>query len=83
VTIDTEGKSSETILEELKKIAAKPETQVRREQSEVIVNVANFKQVKNGRRCICEVPGQVPCPKLVPIPNVHHSWHNTGTETSV
>ena len=60
-----------------------PRTQVKRERSEVVVNVANFKQGKNGRRCICDVPGQVPCPKFVPIPNVHHPWHDKGTETAV
>lgn len=35
-----------------------------------IENPANF-GAKCSRHCICEVPGQLPCPALIPLPN---SW---------
>lgn len=59
-------------------------SQVAREQAKEAVNPANFGDAWKTRLCICEVPGQVPCPKHVPIPNVKHSWHEKGntTETS-
>jgi len=33
-------------------------------------NPANF-GAKCQKHCICEVPGQLPCPALIPLPN---SW---------
>ena len=38
-------------------------------------NPANFGDAWKGRLCICEVPGQVPCPSKVPMKKVEHKWH--------
>ena len=41
-------------------------------------NPANFGDSRRGRLCMCEVPGQVPCPSRVPIPPElkQHKWHD-------
>ena len=51
-------------------------SQVKQAQQEAEYNPANFGDSRRGRLCICEVPGQVPCPSKVPIKNVEHKWHN-------
>jgi small subunit ribosomal protein S25 len=35
---------------------------------------ADFGQIE--RKCICEIPGQIPCPAKVPIPKALRSSHN-------
>ena len=49
-------------------------TQVKREQAQEEPNRANFGDRRIGRFCICEVPGQVPCPRVVPREGVRHEW---------
>ena len=51
-------------------------------QQEAVVNPANFGDARKGRFCICEVPGQVPCPSRVPLKNVEHKWHNKNSRDS-
>lgn len=46
-------------------------------------NPANFGDSRKGRFCICEVPGQVPCPSKVPIFNIKHKWHEKDGESTV
>lgn len=41
--------------------------QLEAEKKEEIVNPSNFGE-KYARHCICEIPGQVPCPSFVPLP---------------
>lgn len=49
-----------------------------KEEKATEVNMANFGDARRGRLCICEIPGQVPCPRVKPIENVEHKWHNKG-----
>lgn len=93
--VHCEDKRSEVILEELSSVSGKPEcvshhfqlahldllssSQVQREQAKEEPNMANFGDRSKGQFCICEVPGQTPCPKLTPISNVHHKWHEQAT----
>ena len=51
-------------------------TQVKEALKQAEYNPSLFGDGRKGRFCICEVPGQVPCPRYVPIKNVEHSWHN-------
>ncbi|XP_062522494.1 small ribosomal subunit protein mS25-like [Corticium candelabrum] len=74
--LDVEGKSSDTILEDLKAIAAQTGSNAGKEAKP---HPADFGQI--GRKCICEIPGQVPCPAKVPLQNVSHSWHNKGSSS--
>ncbi len=46
-------------------------------------NPANFGDARKGRFCICEVPGQVPCPSRVSLGEVKHSWHDSKQESAV
>ena len=43
-------------------------------QASCVINPANFGNIRTGRFCICEIPGQVPCPAVTPLTNVQHSW---------
>lgn len=38
-------------------------------------NPSLFGDARRGRLCMCEVPGQVPCPSRVPLEKVEHKWH--------
>ncbi len=46
-----------------------------KDQQKKPYNPANFGDSRKGRLCMCEVPGQVPCPSKVPLANVEHKWH--------
>lgn len=71
-----EGKTPEKILAELSSLAAKTESQVKEALKKAEYNPALFGDARRGRLCICEVPGQVQCPKYVPIENIEHAWKN-------
>jgi len=65
--VKTLGKSAEVLAEEALEAQSKD-------------NKANFgMKYGNSRHCICEMPGQLPCPSLVPLP-VHWrgKWFNQG-----
>lgn len=47
---------------------------MKREQAAAEVNPANFGDARKGRFCICEIPGQVPCPRVTPLLNIEHKW---------
>lgn len=49
--------------------------QVLQAKREAEHNPANFGDARRSRRCICEVPGQVPCPRKIPLKNIQHEWH--------
>ena len=57
--------------------------QVQRALKKAEYNQANFGDSRKGRLCICEVPGQVPCPSRVPLGEVKHSWHDKKQESAV
>ena len=56
-----------------------------REKAKRAVNTANFGYLSakhGGHFCICEIPGQAPCPGKVEVPRKEHAWHNKETESS-
>ncbi|CAD6208419.1 GSCOCG00003431001-RA-CDS [Cotesia congregata] len=67
--IDIESRTKEEIMEHLIKVVGKTQDVLEKEAAaaEKKINPANF---GNGcpRHCICEVPGQLPCPSVVPLP---------------
>ena len=57
-------------------------SQVQRAQEQAKPNPTLFGDERRGRLCMCEVPGQVPCPSRVPLEGVHHKWHDKNTKTT-
>lgn len=67
--IDVDGKSKDEILMHLRRVVCKSkelqeEESIKEEKKD---NPANF-GVGCSRSCICVVPGQVPCPAIIPLP---------------
>ncbi|XP_037070657.1 probable 28S ribosomal protein S25, mitochondrial [Pollicipes pollicipes] len=79
VLVNAEGKSKEDILSHLTKILGKSASVLAAEQKEaqIVENVSNFGE-GCGRHCICEVPGQVPCPGIVPLPKEWRGKYKYG-----
>lgn len=67
--IDMDGKSKEEILEHLIKVVGKTKQVLLQEEiaSEKKDNPANF-GIGCQKPCMCVIPGQVPCPNVVPLP---------------
>ncbi|XP_014256579.1 probable 28S ribosomal protein S25, mitochondrial [Cimex lectularius] len=67
--VDIFGKKKEDIMEHLLKVIGKSKEVLRSEEQakEMKDNPANF-GYGCQRHCICELPGQVPCPRIVPLP---------------
>jgi small subunit ribosomal protein S25 len=67
--IDVDGKSKEEIYQHLIKVVGKTKEVLEAESisKEKKDNPANF-GVGCDRHCICELPGQIPCPSVVPLP---------------
>ncbi|XP_020285646.1 probable 28S ribosomal protein S25, mitochondrial [Pseudomyrmex gracilis] len=67
--IDADNKSKDEILEHLVKVIGKSEETLIKEAiaKEQKQNPANF-GVGCEKNCICHIPGQVPCPGVVPLP---------------
>lgn len=68
--IDIDSKSNDEIIKHLIKVVGKSDETL---DAEAIAadkkdNPANF-GVGCNRPCICEIPGQVPCPGIVQLPN--------------
>nr|SVE74876.1 EOG090X0FQ5 [Daphnia carinata] len=68
VLMDVDFKSKDEIYERVRRIICKSEETLKAEDK--LDNPANFGS-KCQKHCICEVPGQLPCPSLVPLPK---SW---------
>ncbi|KAL6255831.1 hypothetical protein P5V15_013074 [Pogonomyrmex californicus] len=68
--IDVDSKSKDEILEHLIKVVGKPKNILIQEALVLAKkdNPANF-GVGCPRSCICHIPGQVPCPGVVPLPD--------------
>lgn len=68
--IDVDGKTNDDIIEHLVQVVGKSRETLYEEAiaAEKKDNPANF-GVGCFRACLCEVPGQVPCPGVVPLPN--------------
>ncbi|KAK9510345.1 hypothetical protein O3M35_005150 [Rhynocoris fuscipes] len=67
--IDIFGKEKEDIMEHVIKVVGKSENTLKYEaqQQEKKENPANFGYFCE-RHCICEIPGQVTCPAVIPLP---------------
>ncbi|KOC69821.1 putative 28S ribosomal protein S25, mitochondrial [Habropoda laboriosa] len=67
--IDLDSKCKEDILYHLVKAVGKTKEKLREEAiiQEKKDNPANF-GVGCSRSCMCVIPGQVPCPAIVPLP---------------
>lgn len=68
--IDIDSRSNEEILNHLIGVIGKSKEILLAEEklAEKKENPANI-GVGCERQCICELPGQVPCPAIVPLPN--------------
>ncbi|XP_037937997.1 probable 28S ribosomal protein S25, mitochondrial [Teleopsis dalmanni] len=68
--VDIDSRSRHEILEHLIKVLGKTKAQLDAEArlAERKDNPANF-GYGCDRHCICEIPGQLPCPGTVPLPN--------------
>lgn len=69
ILIDIDSRSRDEIIEHLVKVVGKTREQLDAEArlAESKDNPANF-GYGSERHCICEIPGQVPCPGTVPLP---------------
>ncbi|CAD7088318.1 unnamed protein product [Hermetia illucens] len=67
--IDVDSRTREEIMEHLIKVVGKSKEQLHSEEvsAEKKDNPANF-GYGCDRKCICEIPGQLPCPGVVPLP---------------
>ncbi|XP_059473022.1 small ribosomal subunit protein mS25 [Neocloeon triangulifer] len=70
VVIDIDGKTKEEIQDHLQRVICKSSELLAKEAiaQEKKDNEANF-GYGCQRHCICEMPGQVPCPAVCPLPN--------------
>ncbi|KAK2721430.1 hypothetical protein QYM36_003651, partial [Artemia franciscana] len=67
IIMDVDSQSKEDIYDRFKRVLAKPQAQLQLEAKSSEDNPANF-GATCSKHCICEVPGQVPCPSVVPLP---------------
>uniref|UniRef100_A0A1B6H125 Small ribosomal subunit protein mS25 n=1 Tax=Cuerna arida TaxID=1464854 RepID=A0A1B6H125_9HEMI len=67
--IDLDSKGKDDILEHVIKVLGKPKDILKAEAQamEIKDNPANFGYMCE-KACICEIPGQIPCPGAVPLP---------------
>uniref|UniRef100_UPI00358DDE5F small ribosomal subunit protein mS25 n=1 Tax=Myxine glutinosa TaxID=7769 RepID=UPI00358DDE5F len=70
IMLDVEGKTFMEIHERVQALVGRSQEDIQASETKQEMNTANFgPRVHNClRRCICEVPGQVPCPSLVELP---------------
>lgn len=69
MVIDADSRSKDEILDHLVKVVGKSEELLNQESIalEKKDNPANF-GVGCDKNCICIIPGQLPCPGIVPLP---------------
>nr|CAG4646641.1 EOG090X0FQ5 [Macrothrix elegans] len=75
--MDIDSQSKDDIHERVKKIICKTADMLKAEDK--VANPANF---GSGclKHCMCEVPGQIPCPSVVPLPKTwrgKYKWQKT------
>ncbi|XP_023336118.1 probable 28S ribosomal protein S25, mitochondrial [Eurytemora carolleeae] len=82
VYFDVDSQSNKDILDRLVKTLGKSKEVLEEEAvaSEAKSNPANFcRRLGFSRHCICEMPGQIPCSSLVPVPrHWRGKWYNQG-----
>ncbi|XP_014667898.1 PREDICTED: probable 28S ribosomal protein S25, mitochondrial [Priapulus caudatus] len=76
VILDVDCKSKDEIFNQVLRILGKTEEKLAEEarQAEKRDNPANF-GFGCPKHCMCEVPGQVPCPSIVKLPNEMRAKH--------
>lgn len=81
VYFDVDSQTNKEITNRLVKTLGKSEEVLAAEAlaSEKKDNPANF-GVHSDRQCICQIPGQVPCPGLVPVPKHWRGKYVYGDE---
>lgn len=79
IIMDLDGKSKEDVFEHIKKILGKSDMQLKMEAFRQEDNPAYFGRTCK-RHCICEIPGQVPCPEVVPLPTRMRGKYWNATE---
>ena len=78
VLIDIDSKTRFEIHDHLKKIICKTELQITKEEIPLDVPEPSDFGWGCDRECMCEVPGQVPCPGVIPLPDLFKKKHNLG-----
>ncbi|KAK8751539.1 hypothetical protein OTU49_009002 [Cherax quadricarinatus] len=79
VLMDVDSKSRPEIYDHFRKIFCKSDSKLAQEEWERQSrdNPANFGWGCD-RQCICEVPGQVPCPGIIPLPKFMRGKYKSG-----
>lgn len=79
--IDIDSKTNEDIIKHIINVVGKPKEVLDAEAkaAEKKDNPANF-GVGCDRSCLCEIPGQVPCPGVVKLPNYMRGKFLRATE---
>ena len=82
IIFDVDSQSNKEIMDRLVKTVGKSKEILEEEAiaSEAKSNPANFcRRLGFDRHCICEMPGQVPCSMMVPVPrHWRGKWWNQG-----
>lgn len=67
--IDVDNKTNDEIIEHLIHVIGKSK-EILKKEAQAAVKKENPANIGNGcsKHCICEVPGQLPCPSIVPLP---------------
>ncbi|XP_054716420.1 LOW QUALITY PROTEIN: probable 28S ribosomal protein S25, mitochondrial [Uloborus diversus] len=70
VIMDIFGKTNVEILDQLIKVLGQPVKAKAEEQKDTLDAQGKIAEFGSGRKrhCMCEIPGQVPCPAIVPLP---------------
>lgn len=79
--IDIESKSNDDIIEHLINVVGKSK-EVLEQEAIAAVKKENPANIGNGcsKHCICEVPGQLPCPSIVPLPYHMRGKYKNGRD---
>lgn len=79
VIMDVDSKNKDEILQQMLKVFGKTQQQLEKEAllREKKETPSNFGQ-HYEKFCICEVPGQVPCPGIVPLPKEMRGKYRMG-----
>ncbi|KAJ8888677.1 hypothetical protein PR048_008169 [Dryococelus australis] len=67
ILIDIDSKTKEEVYDHLRRVICKSDSQLAAELVAEEKNPANF-GFGCEKHCMCEIPGQVPCPGIVPLP---------------
>ncbi|XP_064101215.1 small ribosomal subunit protein mS25-like [Macrobrachium nipponense] len=79
ILVDVDSKSRTEITDHIKKIICKTDETLAKEalERQSLNNPGNFGWGCD-RQCLCEIPGQVPCPGVVPLPKAMRGKYKYG-----